>query len=164
MTEGLEYLKGGWAHDKNGATCIYTPVIKVSFIPLHVALLKVCNLLKITNVGVNIEFEKCTEKSKDGQFGVLLGMEFFNLAMNSCNLTFRDIKEMLVPNNSSLVHGINISGNLFNACDNNWDIINEISQFQVIGDLPVDELDLTNCGFSTNEKKLLEEKLIVGKL
>ena len=91
-------------------------------------------------------------------------MEFFNLAMNSCNLTFRDIKEMLVPNNSSLVHGINISGNLFNACDNNWDIINEISQFEVIGDLPVDELDLTNCGFSTNEKKLLEEKLIVGKL
>ena len=71
MTEGLEYLKGGWAHDKNGATCIYTPVIKVSFIPLHVALLKVCNLLKITNVGVNIEFESVQKKVK------MVNLEFF---------------------------------------------------------------------------------------
>ena len=46
-----------------------------------------------------------------------MGFEFFNLTMHSCNLTFRDIKIMLDPNNSSLVHGINISGNLFNECD-----------------------------------------------
>ncbi len=164
LQEGLEYLKGGWSHDKKGTTCIYTPVIKVSCIPLYVALSKVCNTLEIINVGANIEFEKCTEKSKNGQFGVLMGMGFFNLTVHACNLTFLDIKEMLDPNNSDLVHGINLSGNVFDEYDKNWDILNEVSQFGVVGDLPVDEFDLTNCGFSTTEKKLLEEKLIVGKL
>ena len=164
LPEGMEYLKGGWDHSKKGTTCLYIPVIKVSYIPLHVALLKVWSILAIFNLGVDIEFEKCTEKSKEGQFGMLMGMEFFNLTVHACNLTFRDIKEMLDPNNSNIVHGINLSGNLFDKSDKNLDILDEISQFKTFGDLPVDEFILTNCGFSATEKKVLEQKLVVGQL
>ena len=97
---------------------------------------------------MNIELEKCTEKSKEGQFEALIGREIFNLTVHKCNLTFLDIKEMLDPNNSNLVHGINLSGNIFDECDKNWEIIDEISQFETGGDLPVDEFNSTNCGFN----------------
>ena len=164
LPEGLEYLKRGWGHDQKGITCIYIPFIKVSCIPLDVALLKVCGVIEIFNVGVNIKFERCTGKSKDGQFGKLMGMKLFDLTIHECNLTFRDIREMLDPSNSNLVHGIDLSGNVFDECDKNWNILDEISQFGTVGDPPVDELNLTNCGFSATEKKLLEQKLIAGTL
>ena len=164
LPEGLEYLKGGWKQGEKGTTCIYIPVLRISYIPLQVAILKVCGLLEIINGGVDVEFEQCTGKSEKKQFEALMGMDFFNLTIHACNLTFRNLVEMLDPNNSNVVHGINLSGNTFEDCDKNWDDLNEISQFVTNGDLPVDELDLTNCSFNASEKEFLKQKLIVGNL
>ena len=93
-----------------------------------------------------------------------MGTDFFNLTMHACNLTFRNIVEMLDPRNSNIVHGINLSGSIFDECDKNWDVLNEISQYVTVGDLPVDEFDLTSCGFSATEKEKLKQKLRVGEL
>ena len=74
LPEGLTYLKGGWRRDKKGTTCIYVPVLRISYMPLQFAILKVCDALEVINGGANIEFEQCTGKSENGQFQALMGI------------------------------------------------------------------------------------------
>ena len=86
-----------------------------------------------------------------------------NISIHGCNLCFQDIRN-ICNNLDPSHHKLHFSGNFFNFREKDWCIIEDLTRtiriyLEACSEFCISSIDLRNCDFNEEEKKLLKEKI-----
>lgn len=169
LPEGLEYLKNSWEGSVEERITFnrkeifkYNAKIKVCHIDLHTSLKQVSSLLADTwSYCADVEFKDCPRKCTSLEIPYLRMFPFVDkLKISECTLTYADLRDIM---HSSI--GTNrecyLSENIFKdaGCAESVRCIEQQINIMKSIQESYNVLDLRNCNFSEEEKKMLKKKL-----
>ena len=159
LSEGLEYLKNSWEGDKDFGNYRYLPTLRVSGLPLDMAIEKLNDIFGLRNEILRLEMFNCTEANTEFRFRGVAVRKSVELKIHNCVLAFNILRDIVLE----VFHEntiIDLSGNLFKKCKNDDSYLKELKHISEKNwHSMIKELNMMNCNFSDEEKNLLKTKL-----
>ena len=147
-------MKKGKPNKTIGNEKTYTPIIKTSNISLDKAINIACQILWPSQSSCDLKNINSPRKVEDIKFENLLN-EIEDLTVHNCKLNFIILKNIFLCSNL-VYRNIDLSFNFFEKDEKTFlETIEEIRNSSHISDKTINLLNLNNCNFNEEEKKII---------